>query len=381
MLLATTAAVGDSGDLFALNVGVSKKHDDNLFKRPADGSRGALDSDNSTSTQLDLSLNKQFSLQRVAVKLGLTDTRYQTFKTLDSRNDNHSASWQWQFTPQLTGNLSATRSQAQTDFADFRGGGQNTNTTETKRLDGNWQIMGGWNLGAGASRTKSVNSQTFQQNDSSDQRIADANLTYKFTSGSSIALLTSTSRGEQLRAADPVTLRDNRFQERRSDLKLNWPITGKTTLTGGVGNVRRTHDTFSARDYSGSNGDASLNWAATAETRFTFIRSRATESWEETNSNFSIRDLTGLSASWTITPKVSVAASLNRTRLSFGGDIPGLPTNSRLDRTQTRSLGINWAPHTKIKLGASISDDRRESTLVSTDYRSKTAMLTGSIEF
>jgi exopolysaccharide biosynthesis operon protein EpsL len=381
MLLATNVAIGDSGDLLALNVGVSKKHDENLFKRPADGSQGTLDSDTSTSTQVELSLNKQYSLQRIAIKFGLTDNRYQTFKALDGRNENHSAAWQWQFTPQLTGNLSATRSQAQSDFADFRGGGQNIRTTDTRRLDGNWLIMGGWSAGAGASNTKSLNSQTFQQDSSSDQRIADANLTYKFASGSSIALLTSLSRGEQQRAADPVALRDNRFQERHVDIKLNWPITGKTTLAGGVGTVRRTHNTFGARDFSGANGDASLNWAATTETRFTLTRSRSTESWEEINSNFSIRDLTGLSASWTITPKLSVTGSINLTRRSFGGDIPGQPQNSRLDRSQTRSLGINWTPYTKIKLGASISDDQRESTLINTDYRSKTAMVTGSVEF
>jgi hypothetical protein len=82
-----------------------------------------------------------------------------------------------------------------------------------------------------------------------------------------------------------------------------------------------------------------------------------------------------------VTPKVSLTASLNQTRRSFGGEIAGQPANSRLDRSQTRSVGINWTPHTKIKLGASISDDRRESTLINTDYYSKTIMATGSMEF
>jgi exopolysaccharide biosynthesis operon protein EpsL len=381
VFLTSAGAFGDSGDLLALSVGVSKKHDENLFKRPGGGSLGNLDSDTSTSTQVGLSLNKQYSLQRISINFGLTDNRYQTFKALDGRNENHSASWQWQFTPHLTGNLSATRSQAQSDFADFRGSGQNIRTTDTRRLDGNWLLASGWSLGIGASNTKSSNSQTFLQDVGSEQRILDATLAYKFRSGSSITLLTSGSRGDQDRAVDPLTLSDNRFRERSRNLKFNWPITGRTTVSGGLGQVSRIQGSLGARNFTGTNRDGSLSWQATTKTQVTFTNSRSIESWEEANSSFSTRNQTGLSASWMVTPKVSLTASLNQTRRSFGGEIAGQPANSRLDRSQTRSVGINWTPHTKIKLGASISDDRRESTLINTDYYSKTIMATGSMEF
>lgn len=381
MLFAVAGAFGDSGDLLTISASVNRKHDDNLFKRPSDGSLGAVAGDGSTTSRLDVSLHKQFSLQSVALTVGLTDNRYDSFKALNSVNDNYSMAWQWQFTPHLTGTLSATRSQAQSDFADFRGSGQNIRTAETRRFDENWRIMGGWSLGVGASHTKSMNSQTFQQEDSNEQRIADGNLSYSFASGSSITLLTSISRAEQQRALNPASLSDNRFRERRDDVKLNWPITGKTTVTGGIGQVRRMHNTFSVRDYAGLNGNARVSWAATAKTQFTLTRSRSTESWEEINSTHSIRDLFGLAALWTITPKLSLNANLAQTRRSFGGDIPGQPSNDRFDKTLTRSIGTDWAPYTKIKLGASISDERRDSTLVGTDYRSRAATINTNIEF
>jgi exopolysaccharide biosynthesis operon protein EpsL len=380
-LLAVASCFADSGDLLALNIGLTRDQDNNLFRRPENGSLGPIASDQITTTRLDLSLNKQYSLQRLKLKLGLTDNRYETFKALNSLNENFSADWQWQATSKISGNLSSSRSQSQTDFADFRGGGQNIRTTETKRLDSNWQATGGWSLGAGVSRTGAINSQTFQQDSSSEQSIVDGNLTYRFASGRSLALLVSNSRGKTPGVADPVTLSDNRFSVRQHDLKLNWPISGVTTLSGGVGQVRRTHDNFSVRDYFGINGNAVVNWAPTGKTQFTLTRSRAVESWQESNSSFAVRNLTGFAASWLATPKVSIRANANWTERRFGGDIPGQPINDRIDKILSTSLGIDWTAHNKIRLGAMVINERRDSTLASTDYRSRRATLTANIEF
>jgi exopolysaccharide biosynthesis operon protein EpsL len=380
-LLVVTNGIADSGDLLTLNIGLTAAQDDNLFRRPANGSLGPIDSDAFTTTRFDFSLNKQYSLQRLMLKIGLAENRYQSFKVLNSLNESFSADWQWQVTPRISGNLTTSRSQSQSDFADFRGSGQNHRTTDTKRLDGNWQATGGWSLGAGVSRTKAINSQTFQQDASSEQSILDANLSYKFASGRSIALLVSSSRGEQPGIADPVTLSDNRFRVRQYDLKFSWPISGLTSLTGGVGQVRRTHDNFSVRDYSGINGNAVVNWDPTGKTQFILTRSRSVDSWQESNSSFSVRDFTGVSVSWAATPKVSLRVSANWTERSFGGDIPSQPVNDRIDKTLLTSLGIDWVAHNKIRVGATISNDRRDSSIVSTDYRSRKATLTANVEF
>jgi exopolysaccharide biosynthesis operon protein EpsL len=380
-LLAVASCFADSGDLLALNIGVTRDQDNNLFRRPENGSLGPIASDQITTTRLDLSLNKQYSLQRLKLKLGLADNRYETFKALNSLNENFSADWQWQVTSKISGNLSSSRSQSQSDFADFRGGGQNIRTTDTKRLDGNWQATGGWSLGAGVSRTRAINSQTFQQDSSSEQSIVDGNLTYKFASGRSIAFLVSNSRGEQPSIADPLTLSDNRFRVLQQDLKLNWPVSGVTTLSGGLGQVRRKHDNFSVRDYSGINYNGSVNWNPTGKTQITLMRSRSVENWQETNSSFSIRDLTGIIASWMATPKISIRAKTDWTKRSFGGEVPGQPINDRIDKMLSASLGVDWTVHSKIRFGASISNERRDSTLVNTDYRSNKATLTANIEF
>jgi exopolysaccharide biosynthesis operon protein EpsL len=380
MLLAMAKGFADSGDLLALNINLTRDHDDNLFRRPADGTLGPIVTDAITSTRFDLSLNKQYSLQRLMLKVGLTENRYETFKALNSLNENLSAEWQWQVTPKVSGSISAIRSQAQSDFADFRGNGQNIRTTDTKRIDGNWQVAGGWIVGAGFSRTSAINSQSFQQESSNEQSILNGNLTYKFASGSSIALLSSNSRGEQPGDANPVTLSDNRFRIHKYDLNLVWPISGLTTLSGGVGQVQRVHDNFSVRDFTGFNGNAMLAYAITAKSRLTLTGSRVTDSWHELNSSYSIRNLIGLAASLTVTPKVSTRANVSWTKQSFGGDIPGQPTNQRIDNARSTSLGIDWAAHTKIRLGASIGEERRNSTLVGNDYLTRKVTFTANIE-
>lgn len=376
-----TEVLADSGDLIALNVGVSTRHDENLFKRPADGSLGAIESDRSTTTQLNATLNKQISLQRFVVQIGLTDVRYNALEALNSLNQNHSAVWQWQVSPHLTGNVSSSRSQAQTDFADFRGNVQNIRTTDSRRFDGKWLVAGGWSLGVGFSNTKSTNSQTFLEDSSSEQRSVDGTIAYAFASGSSLAIQVTNSRGEQPRAIDPIALTDNAFREIHRDLTLNWPISSKFVLAGKVGTVRRIHNSFSARDFAAHNGSATLNWEATPKTRISIARSRSVESWEEVNSNFSQRDLTSATALWSITPKISFSARIDSTTRSFGGDIPGLLPNNRLDKSMTRSIEFNWTPRNKIRLGASVSDDRRDSTLAGAGYHSRTANISANVEF
>lgn len=378
MLLISAGAFADSGDLLALNIGVIRKYDENISKVPANGSVGPVENDGSTSTQLNLSLNKQYSMQRLTLKIGLSDNRYDTLKDLNSLGENNSAAWQWQLTPYLSGDLTASHSKSQSDFADFRGSGQNISTVDSRHFGANWQLTGGWSLGAGVANTRNKNSQTFEQNPSSTQDIADANLTYKFPSGSSIALLSSNSRGDQSGAADPATLSDNRFRERHYDLRLNWPFSGVTTLSGGLGQVRRTQGAFS---YTLFSGNAALNWAATGKTQFTLTLSRIPESWQQINSSYSIRDRAALAGSWSITPKVSMRANASWEERSFGGEIPGQPSNDRIDKTLLSSLGIDWAAYTKIRLGASISKERRRSTVDSNDYHSRAATLSANIEF
>jgi exopolysaccharide biosynthesis operon protein EpsL len=381
MLVSVSNTFGASGDLLTINANVTSMHDDNLFRRPSDGSLGVIASDSSTTTQVGLALRKALSLQVLELSVNITDNKYKEFKTLDSRNDGYSAAWRWQITPHLTGSLSSDRQQSQTDFADFRGAGQNQRTSENRSFNANWNFLGGWTLGAGATATKSINSQPFIQDASNEQRIADVSVKYAFPSGAALSVTSSQSSGDYHRQADPVTLSDSGFFDRRDEAHLDWPITGKTKLNANYGRLSRKHETFSARDYSGNIGSINLSWAATGKTSFSFRRTRSIESWEDAASSFSVRNSTGLSLKWQASPKVALSAALDRDSRNLDGFAIVPAAYARVETTAKESISLNWAALTNLTFAASVQNSRRRSNSPGLDYDDHVMTISASASF
>jgi exopolysaccharide biosynthesis operon protein EpsL len=356
-------------------------HDDNLFRRPADGSLGAVVSDRVTSTQVGFAFHKPISLQVFDLSANIVDNRHQNFKALDSRNDGYSAVWRWQITPSLTGSLSSDRQQSQTDFADFRGAGQNLRTTANRRFDANWKIMGGWTIGAGATNVKASNSQPFAQDPGSEQRVADLSLKYLFASGTMLALTSRKSNGDFHRAADPVALSDSRFSERHDEIRLDWPVTGKAKVSAGYGHLARRHDTFSVRDYSGGIGSINLDWAATGKTSFGFGRVRSLENWEDPAGSYAIRDTTSLSGKWQASSKLLVSAIFDRESRSLNGFALAPPPNARVDWMNKELVSIQWSAMQNLTLTASLQKSRRRSNSPGLDYDDRLTTISASVAF
>ena len=170
LVLAITPAVAGADDLFAANVVVSRTYFDNLFKRSSDA---GVSRDQLTSTQVTVAARKSVSLQGFDLSATLVDNRYRKFDSLNSQNNNYSAAWRWQVTPHLTGTISSSRQQSQSDFADFRGTGQNLRTSEARRANAEWNIIGGWTVVTGLTQSKQINSQTIDEDASNKQQVTD----------------------------------------------------------------------------------------------------------------------------------------------------------------------------------------------------------------
>ncbi len=378
LLIAITPAVAGAEDLFSANVVVSRTYFDNLFKRSSDA---GVSRDQLTSTQVTVAARKSVSLQGFDLSATLVDNSYRKFDSLNSQNNNYSAAWRWQVTPHLTGTISSSRQQSQSDFADFRGTGQNLRTSESRRANAEWNIIGGWTVGTGLTQSKQINSQTFVEDASNEQRVADVLVRYAFLSGTTIALNRSKSNGDFSRAPNPLTLSDSRFSDTREDFSLAWPVTGKTRLTAGLGRVSRQYENFGVRDFAGRNGNLSLAWAATAKTSLTLARTRTTDSWEDTASSFAIRNSTDLSGNVLLSGKLSMRASIGRETRTFGGFALVPAAFSRIDKTGRESLSLSWTPMRSVTVTASIQQSRRASTTPGTDYSDRSATMSATASF
>jgi exopolysaccharide biosynthesis operon protein EpsL len=377
-LFAITPAAAGSDDLLSVNVVASRTYFDNLFKRPSDA---GVSRDQLTTTQVTVAARKSVSLQGFDLSATLVDNSYRKFDSLNSQNNNYNAAWRWQITPHVTGTISSSRQQSQTDFADFRGAGQNLRTAESRRANAEWNIMGGWTVGTGLTRSKQINSQTFVEDAGNEQRVADMLVRYAFPSGTTITLNHSKSNGDFSRAPDPLTLSDSGFSDTREDFNLAWPITGKTNLTAGLGRISRQYENFGVRDFVGRNGNLSLAWTATAKSSVTLTRTRSTDSWEDPSSSFAIRNLTDLSGNLLLSSKLSMRASIGRETRTLGGFALIPSAFSRIDKTGRESLSLSWAPMSSISVTATIQQSRRSSTTPGTNYSDRSATMSATASF
>ena len=380
LYLLSTVASADAGDLISATIGVNRSHLDNIFKRPSDGSRGIVASDRLTTKQLGLSIKKAISLQSFELGATLTDNRYEQQQGLDSRNTGYNVAWRWQLSPYLNGALSATRQQAQTDFADFRGTGQNLRTTDTRRASVDFKVGGGWVIGVGATKTIQSNSQAFNQDPGSDQDAGDISLRYGFKSGASIALTASRSRGDYHRSPDPITQSDSRFTELRKQLQLELPLTEKLRASLGLGNLERANENFSVRDFRGRNHNVSLSWALTQKLNLTLVQSTASESWQDNAGSFSVRDSSSLGASWTVLPKVTVRARHDRENRSFDGFALVPAAVGQVEQSKKSSFSVDWAARNNFSISLTAQGSRRNSNAAGLDYRDRTTTLGASFQ-
>lgn len=378
LLLANSSSMAGSDDLLSVNLAVSRTYFDNLFKRP---SATGVSRDQLTTTQLTVAARKSVSLQDFDMSASLVDNSYRRFDSLNSQNNNYNAAWRWKLTPHLTGTISSSRQQSQTDFADFRGAGQNLRTSESRRANAEWNIMGGWTVGTGLTRSKQINSQTFVEDASNEQRVADILVRYAFPSGTTITLNRSESNGNFSREPNPLTLSDSKFSDTREDINLAWPITGKTRLTANLGRVSRQYQNFGVRDFVGRNGNLSLAWTATAKSSVTLARTRSTDSWEDTSSSFAIRNLTDLSGNLLLSSKLSMRASIGRETRTFGGFALIPSAFSRIDKTGRESLSLSWSPMSGLSVTTTVQQSRRASTTPGTDYSDRSATISATASF
>lgn len=377
ILVLATGANGANGDLLAVKAGITRTQDDNLFKRPSDGSLGGISSERLTTTQIGITAQKAVSLQSFELSATLVDTSYEQFKTLDSRNNNYSAAWHWQLTPHFTGKVSSSRQQTQTDFADFRGAGQNQRTSEAQRVDANLNFYGGLTLGVGKSKMSQSNSQNFVQDPSNEQVSTDISLKYAFPSGKSLAFLSTTSNGGY--KGGTALVGNSSFSERRNDLHFSWPIADKTTLSANLGRVSRKIESSSARDFNGSNGGVSVSWRPTGKTSILFGQTRATEAWQDVSSSSVVRDSTSLSGTWQMSSKLALRASVSRQKQDFGAG--STSPNGRIDNIGSELVTIEWSALRNVMVSATAQKSRRISNVPGFDYNAKIATVSASVSF
>lgn len=360
-------SLADERDPLSAIAGVSREYDNNLFLLES-----GKQSDRITKAYAGIQLDKLYSLQRFKVNYTLNASRYQKNTRLNFNSHNYDAAWLWSLTPRLTGKLYADRTETLNSFQDFRDFNpstiRNIRVSQTQHFETDYSPHGVWHLLGGITRNEARNSADFFQQDSFSSVGLDAGVRYDFRSGSSILLMAHKRNGDFGRNT-PIfsSLFDTGYKESEAEARLNWLLSGHSRLNVRTAYIRRNHDTFSQRDYSGMVGNLDYVWAPTGKLQIGVSANSILAAFWNIDSSYTRENTFSISPVYNISNKIRLTGFAGISERRFLGD--GLvPITNRLDKARNVRAGIDWTPWRNLTLGADLRYSKRDSNIIGFDF-------------
>lgn len=392
------------GDTFAAAVGSTFMYDTNVFRLsplidPAEIVGQPTRSDQIITTTASLSLNKTYSMQRFEVNGNLVDNRYNNFDFLNFLGKNYTAAWHWYVTPYLHGRLSSSHSEALNNFANLTGFANSTNrnlrTRDNFHFEGVFEIDRALHIIGGIDHSVAKNSRVTIQDFDNKVLSIEGGVRYSFLSNSSLTYKVRSGRGEFINRAAPIvaSLFDTRFDDMEHEVRLIWPVTGKTSIDARAAYLKREHEHFSQRDFAGFVGNFNLNWAITGKTRVIASWARQLSNYqtagfafrhpafERFSSSFIATDRFSVAPSWQISDKIALRLRYDFVLSDFQGAVIPLPAGERSDSMHSALIALDWQPLKAVFVSGSLHRDHRNSNLRGFSFDSSAASISARLNF
>jgi exopolysaccharide biosynthesis operon protein EpsL len=363
-------ALADAQDTVNVMAGLSRTMDDNFLR-----SSVAPVSETITTSYATLSVNKQYSMQRLNFEYTIRNNAFQNYSSLDSVNNNYKGSWAWSLTPKLTGSLSALRNESVMGFSDatFDAAAKPpilTNEIQSFLMD--WAPQGGVHFLGGFTRTVSLNSSNFDPLRGNSTNAINLGIQYAFSSGSEVTMMQHQRQGE---FANVNTNLPQTFSENETEAKFNWRVSAKSTANMRVGFIVRDHDQFASKNYEGWVGDANLSWSPTSKLQLTAAAASNIGVYQSTLANYARINSLSFTPTYAYTNKILVSGSASISERVVVGGVDEVET------TENASLGLEWMPRRYVSLGAKVQKMSRTSNIANRDFTDFMTILTANVNF
>lgn len=383
-----TSARADTFDTVNVRAGVSQVFDSNVFRLSAATDPQTVLGSSSKADQLTvatvgLNVSKPYSLQRFEFDASVTDYRYRSFTFLNFVATNFSGAWRYSVTPRLHGNIVASQTETQASFVDFRSFSRNVRTDRITRADFEYEIDGVFRLIGAVGRTETSAAQAIVQQLDARNDVTEAGVKLAFLSGSYMTAVVRHYDGRNFRLAqpDPVSLSDNRYDQREYEGKLVWLFSGKSYVDTRFGHLERRHPTFGQRDFRGLVGAATFNWGITGKSSLVATFARELNPFLQSSSSYFRQDKLSLGPVWQASAKTLIRARYDLSVRSFFGPVVATPTADREDLFRTLYVGMDWQPYRWVSMSLSLQKDSRASNQAGFDFSSTTATIGAQVTF
>ncbi len=373
MTAAALALLGGSpvaaqGSPYYIGLSQSVSHETNLLRLrdsqvlPA----GSSKSDTVSSTSVVAGLDQRIGRQRLFGSGSLRANRYADNDALNSQGYGLDLGLDWETIGALSGKLALAAGRTQrTDLRGSRGEVLAGGNLETSRSGSALVRLGvagplGLEAGLAGSRVRYRNPAAAYAD--YDQRSGSLGARYQLGGATSVALTARQTRFEypNLLAlpSDPLDKRErNEFE-----ISTDWQASGASRIEASLGRGKTEHEQLPQRDFSSTTGALAWTWQPGGRLRLVtrLARDSGQNSDVVTTSAFSqTTDSLGLNASYELTGKTRLNASLQGYRRSLVGNSVVLSGIEGRDRGTTASLGLRWEALRSLTLGCQVSHDER----------------------
>ncbi len=369
-------------------IGSSVTSDSNVFHLSASDDPQALlgrpsKSDRISTTYAGLRLDKPYAQQRFHLDVTETAYRYDNFSFLDFNALQYQGSWQWHFTPRVSGTLAADRTEALVNYTDFRNASQrNLRTLQNSSLSVDAWLFGGWHLLGAATQQAAKNSVSFVQLGSYRATAGEGGVKYVAGSGSSVTFNLRSIAGHFTdRAADPMTLLDDGFTRSETELLTTWNITGKSTLDGRLARVDYHSSHFAERDFTGSAARLGYRWMPTARLSLNLAMSQDLQPWQDSFASYRVDQRLSFGPRWELGAKTALAMTLEHATFDFRNPVVPFAAPQRHDAFRRAQLALDWQLLRNVSVKASLQRNLYTSNNPTVPFDSTVATLDASLMF
>jgi hypothetical protein len=159
--------------------------------------------------------------------------------------------------------------------------------------------------------------------------------------------------------------------EQKALLGVTWDATAKTSGSAKLGTTRKTYDSSVHNDQSSASWEVSARWAPQT---YSSVDLETSQEFEEASGDEAAIDTTHISLAWT--HRWSESLSTNAVFSHLNEDYLGQTTVSRLDKTDSRTLNIDYKLHRWLSLAMGLTHADTDSNTADESHTNNTVMIT-----
>ncbi len=339
-------------------------------------------SDTVSSTQVGVSMDVPYSLQRFQASYSWFANRYRRFSSLDFNGHTARAAWLWSVTPHLTGDAGYTDTQTLANFANLVGVQRDRDVLRTKQWFGNgvWFPVASWRIHAGAAYVEQTHSDPAQRIRDLDSTTGVAGVSYVTPRDDRLGVEVRAEHGRSPHDEFNGSSLTTAYHQDSVGVVGHWIPTGHSMFDGRVDYVRRDYDLSAAPDFHGPTARVAYTWTPTGKTTIlaTAYRDIGPIADVQSPSLVIVRGV-AVKPSWAATNKITVAGDAEYNIWDYRADIiTGLAYTHRV---RTLGASVSYQAAQRILFQAAYTHEMRTSTLPLADYKDDIFSVSGRIGF